>query len=185
MQIMDKYYKLYIGLLLWMLFLYLFCCDINTDILLFCKKEKINFGILIVQSITTQWMHFSIYHLMVNGIFGFLLIKKAEQFFSIKQFILFWFINMFSIGLALILFAHNGITYAGCSGIVLSIYIVLFLEDINKKKKLKENVSEIIDSIVLLILIFLTPGSSVLMHFAGIMTGAVYFSLSKLLVNKM
>src|SRR5690554_5160807 len=70
------------------------------------------------KSITTQWLHDSVYHLLVNVIALLYLSHELQKYNSTKKNFLIYISGMIIVSLALLVFAKEEILYLGSSGAI-------------------------------------------------------------------
>ena len=125
------------------------------------------------KSITTQWLHDSVYHLLVNVIALLYLSHELRKYNSIKKNFLIYISGMIFVCFALLVFAKEEILYLGSSGAIAALLgsqmIHLYLSD---DKRHKANAIEV--SLLFLGLTIVIPHISILMHLAGFIVGLVF-----------
>ena len=125
------------------------------------------------KSITTQWLHDSVYHLLVNVIVLLYLSHELRKYNSIKKNFLIYISGMIFVCFALLVFAKEEILYLGSSGAIAALLgsqmIHLYLSD---DKRHKADAIEV--SLLFLGLTIVIPHISILMHLAGFIVGLVF-----------
>ena len=138
----------------------------------FIGGQKIHISSL-WKSITTQWLHDSVYHLLVNVIALLYLSHELQKYNSTKKNFLIYISGMTFVALALLVFANEEILYIGNSGAITGLLgaqmIQLYLSG---DKRHKANAIEV--SLLFLGLTIVIPHISTLMHLSGFIVGLVF-----------
>lgn len=142
--------------------------------LIFCKKNSHNIWI---NSITTQFVHFSIVHYLCNLIFMIIIWGRLKEKFTLKQIILTGLFSMLVVACALLIFAKREVTYCGYSGIALGWYALWGMEKFSEKQDRAEKVERMIKGIIFISISLFAPMVSSLMHISGLMAGVLCFGI--------
>ena len=138
----------------------------------FIGGQKIHISSL-WKSITTQWLHDSVYHLLVNVIVLLYLSHELQKYNSSKKNFLIYLSGMIIVSLALLVFAKEEILYIGSSGAIAALLgaqmIHLYLSGDKRNKAAAIEVS-----LLFLVLTIVIPHISTLMHLAGFIVGLVF-----------
>lgn len=159
-----------------MFLLYLFCKNGQIADLLFYKNGN---EILWVQSVTTQFIHYTLLHYLCNMLVGWVVLKELVNRFSFWTIIITGIGSIVVIAILLEAFAKTKTIYCGFSGTILSWYSILMMDKMIKEKDGYKKKEIIIDTIMLVLISIISPGVSILMHLAGILTGVCTFGLIK------
>jgi membrane associated rhomboid family serine protease len=125
----------------------------------------------VISSLSTQLCHLSIAHLLVNAaflVFAFSLLKER------KKILVLCLIGIMTVAAALLLFSQPKI-YVGASGwlgTVLGSALISSLRD-NKYRICAQNIELICISFTYIILPFIVPNVSALMHISGFTAGVI------------
>lgn len=144
-------------------------------ILPFCMETS-NLPLLLISSVSAQFTHLDFFHLLGNSIFLGYLIKEAKGFFKIRYIILTSISGILFVAVCLLIFADQTKTYVGASGWLGALLAVCLIEKLksNNFKINKSNVDIACVSLSFLVLPFVSPTVSLLMHLSGFLFGVLF-----------
>lgn len=145
---------------------------INSEYLLsnFAFKNNI---ICLYKSITCQFIHVSLLHLLVNIVSFIYIVGKLRKYQKSNISLIIYIIGIIVVSSCLIVFGRNDVTYYGNSGAISAILASLLYCIIIEKKRKRKSIKEELDLIFIFFITTFMPGVSIIMHFSGAIAGII------------
>lgn len=131
---------------------------------------------MFLSAVTTQFIHISFLHLIINCIFLLYVNKETSKYWSTLKNIYLSIFGILFVAFCIILFAPKNITYMGSSGWIGCMLASCFIASLKKYsfKLNKQNIELFCISLLFIILPFIDPTISILMHISGYICGITF-----------
>lgn len=138
----------------------------------FVRTEQVSFTNIWI-TMTTQWLHINVIHLLINILALLYLNNELRKYNTLGKNFLIYVTGMIVVGIALIMFSKEGTLYIGSSGAIaalLGAYVINLLCHGVKREK----VVALETTLLFILLTFIIPGISVLMHLVGFLVSIIF-----------